>query len=142
MVANRKVTGNASSMPVGLALGAAVSLLMTLAGAWFFAYLISREILEEVSIGYCAMFIILLSSITGTSAAMGKIKRRRGHVCGLSGLIYFMMLLSMTALFFGGQYHGVGVTALLIMAGSGTVALLGLRGERRGHRRKIKRSAR
>ena len=129
-------------MAVGLAIGSGTSLLITLVGSWFFAYLISKEILEEITIGYCAMFIILLASLTGTAAAVGKIKRRRLCVCGLSGLIYFGILLSMTALFFGGQYQGVGVTALLIMAGSCTVALLGLRGERRVRRRKKKRFAR
>lgn len=142
MVANRKVTGTASSIPAGLALGAAVSLAITLAGAWIFAYLIAGEILKESSIGYCAMAIILLASVVSAAVAVGRIKRRRVYICGLSGLIYFGILLSMTALFFGGQYQAVGITALLILAGSGAVALLGLRGEGTASHRKKKRPAR
>lgn len=142
MVANRKVTGTASSIPAGLALGAAVSLAITLAGAWIFAYLIAGEILKESSIGYCAMAIILLASVVSAAVAVGRIKRRRVYICGLSGLIYFGILLSVTALFFGGQYQAVGITALLILAGSGAVALLGLRGEGTASHRKKKRPAR
>ena len=130
MVANRKVTGTASSIPAGLALGAAVSLAITLAGAWIFAYLIAGEILKESSIGYCAMAIILLASVVSAAVAVGRIKRRRVYICGLSGLIYFGILLSMTALFFGGQYQAVGIT------------LLGLRGEGTASHRKKKRPAR
>ena len=139
MVANQKVTGTASSMPGGLASGAAVSLLATVAGCWFFAYLISIEKLVQSAIGYCAMVIILLSALLGAAVAVRRIKRRRLYVCGLSGLIYYLCLLSMTALFFGGQYQGVGVTALLVLGGAGTAAMLSLKGEGSPRRRKRKR---
>ena len=139
MVANRKVTGTASSMPMGLALAAFISLTVTLAGAAVFASLISKEALGEESIGYCAMVLILAASLLGAAVAVGKIKRRRVYVCLLSGGIYYGILLAMTALFFGGQYQGMGVTAPLVLAGSGLVALLGLRGEKgaKPRRRKI-----
>jgi hypothetical protein len=37
-----------------------------------------------------------------------------------------LMLVALTALFFGGQYTGIWVTMLLILGGSGTTALLGM----------------
>lgn len=138
MVVNRKVTGTASSMPAGFLMSTAVSLVLTVAGAGLFAYLISKEILQESSIGYCAMVLVLLSAIAGAAAAVGRIKRRRVYVCAISGVIYFGILLSMTALFFGGQYQGIGVTALLVLAGCGLVALLGLKGEKKAYRGKRK----
>lgn len=140
MTVNRKVTGTASSMPVGLALGLACSLSITCAGAGIWAALTGRQTLDENTIGYCAMALILLSSVAGPSVAVRRIKRRRAFVCGISGALYFGALLSMTALFFGGQYQGVGVTALLILAGSVLVAMLGLR--QGGNRRKRPRPAR
>lgn len=130
MVANRKVTGTATSMPTGFAAGTLVSLLVTFVGAILCGYLINREVLPESGIGYSAMALILLSAVLGTSVAVSKIKRRRVYVCAISGLIYFGILLSMTALFFGGQYQGIGVTLLLVIGGSTLVALLGLRGEK------------
>ena len=139
MVANRKVTGTASSMPVGFTMGTLASLIVTFAGAALSGYLISREVLEESSIGYCAMVLILLSAVLGAAIAVGRIKRRRVFVCAISGVIYFGILLSMTALFFGGQYQGTGVTALLVLGGCTLVALLGLRGEKvpKYHKRKF-----
>lgn len=130
MVANRKVTGTASSMPVGFTVAATGSLLMSIAGAALSGYLISKEVLQESSIGYCAMVLILLSSIVGAAIAVGRIKRRRVFVCMISGLIYFGILLCMTALFFGGQYQGIPVTGLLVLAGCALVALLGLKREK------------
>lgn len=138
MVTNRKVTGIAASMPAGLAVGGIVSLLVTLLGAVLAANLISGEKIPEGSIGYCSMVILLLSSITGAAVAVNRIKHRKLYVSLLSGLIYYAVLLAITAIFFGGRYHGMGVTALVIAAGSGTTALLNLRQGRGPHRRKSK----
>ena len=124
MVANRKVTGTASSMPAGLALGAVGSLISTVIGAGVFAYMISAEKIPAEAVGYCAMAVLLISSVLGPLIAAGRIKRRRLYVCAISGLIYFLLLLGITALLFGGQYQGMGVTALLVLAGAGTVAML------------------
>ena len=139
MVANHKVTGTASSMPAGLAAGWLVNLLLTIIGAGLSGLLISREILPESSIGYCIMLIILASSALGATTSIHRIKRRRAYVSLLSGLIYYGTLLSMTALFFGGQYQGMGVTALLVIAGCGMVLLLGLKGEKGPNRKKYRR---
>ncbi|MBO4939007.1 MAG: TIGR04086 family membrane protein [Oscillospiraceae bacterium] len=138
MVVNRKVTGTATSMTMGLLIAGAMSLAVTIAGAGVCGYLISKEILTENAIGYCVMIIILLSAATGSAVAVNRIKRRRVFVCGISGLIYFVTLLSMTALFFGGQYQGIGVSGLLVAAGSGAVAILGLRREKAQHKRRRK----
>lgn len=127
MVVNRKVTGTAASMPGGLLWGAAGSMALTVAGAALLSYLILNESIGENSIGYASMFVILASAVLGALVSVSKIKRRRLLVCALSGLIYFGILLSMTALLFGGQYQGIGVTALLVLGGSGTAALLGMR---------------
>ena len=48
-----------------------------------------------------------------------------------SGLLFWATLIAITALFFGGQYDGMLVTGLVILAASGIVALTGLRRENR-----------
>lgn len=138
MVVNQKVTGTASSMPGGLAMGGAVSLLVTLGGSGIFGYLISKEILPETATGYCAMTVIFLSAVLGAAMSASRIKRRRLFVCAVSGMIYYGLLLSMTALFFGGQYQGILVTGLLILGGCGTVVLLGMRQKKSPYGRKRK----
>ncbi len=127
MVVNRKVSGTAASMPGGLVLGAVVSLGVTILMSSLLAKMINDGMMKAENIGYGIMVLLLAASFTGALTACSRIKRRRMLVCGLEGLIYFGILLSITALFFGGQYSGVGVTALLIMAGSFCAALLGLR---------------
>lgn len=133
-----KKRNTALSMPGGLAWGAGVSIGITLVGVAVLATLVDREKLDMGKIGYWLLGLLLLGSFLGALAAWGRIRRRRVLVCLASGGVYLGILLGITALFFGGQYSGVGTTALLILAGSGTAALLGPRQGRRGRRRKVK----
>lgn len=139
MVVDRKVTGTASSTPGGLALGWGVGMGITVLGAAVCAHLISKETIAGEGIGYCAMVIVLLSTVLGALVSAGKIKRRRLQVCLMSGAVYYATLLAGTALFFGGQYQGMGVTGLLVLAGCGVVILMGMNGgkQRRPRKRKI-----
>lgn len=139
MVKTGKATGRAMSIPGGLAVGAAISLGLTLLLALLIAKLVDAETLPHSSIGYCVLVLLLVASFSGAAAAQGRVKHRRAMVCMLSGLVYMLLLLSMTALFFGGQYTGVGVTALLVFAGAGCAALTSAQpGRRGGVRRKRK----
>lgn len=138
MVVNQKVTGKAISMPMGLLLGSGVSMGITLVAAAVLAKLLDSERLALENIGYGIEVTLILASFCGAMAACGKIKRQRLVVCGVSGALYLCILLAITALFFGGQYETVWLTAILILAGSGGAALLGLRGEGKGRRKKIK----
>lgn len=136
MVMNGKPTGRASSLAGGLAVGALTAMTVTLCLAAITAKLIEREYLKENAIGYCAMGILAMSSFLGAMTAAAKIKRRRLMICMLSATIYLGLLLSMTGLFFGGQYSGVGVTALMVLCGAGLAILAGLGGQRGGKFRK------
>lgn len=130
------------SMPGGLAMGGLVSLGITLAGSAILAWLVDEEMMAMESIGYGIMVMLLGASFLGAVTAYGKIRRRRLLVCAASGLVYIGILLSITALFFGGQYSGVAVTVLLVLAGSVAAGMLGLGQGRGGRRKKIKLPAR
>lgn len=142
MVANQKVTGRAINMPAGIGMGLALCAMITMLGSALIAWLVTRQIIPHSAIGYGSMGILLAASLLGSWLAVNRVKRQRLLVSMLVGLAYYLVLLSVTALFFGGQYSGMGVTALLIMAGSGTVALLGLRGEGNVKRRRRKYASR
>lgn len=141
-MAKGKATGRALSMPAGLAVGGATSLGITLAGSGVLAWLIHREMMEMENVGYGILGMLLLASFLGAMTAWRKIRRRRMLVCAASGAVYLGILLVIPALFFGGQYSGVWVTALLVLAGSLSAGLLGLGQGRGGARRKIRLSAR
>ena len=147
------------SIPGGLALSTAVSLGVTLILSAVVAKMVDAELMGEGAIGYGSLATLLTASISGaigygalitllTSAIAGaafaatKIKRQRMLVCFLSGLVYYITLLGITALFFGGQYQGMGITALVIAGGCGTVILMGMKqgkGKEIRHRKKLHR---
>lgn len=126
------------SMPAGLAVGAAASLGMTLLSAAILAKLVDMETVAWENIGYGIVILLVLASFFGAMTAYAKIKRQRLLVCGVSGVIYFGILLAITALFFGGQYEAVGVTAGLVFGGSACAWLLGLRGGGSKNRKKFR----
>lgn len=132
MLANQKVTGRAASIPIGVGIGVLISLLITILGATVVAWLILTGRIAEGNIGYGSIVILLLSSGIGAYTAWKLIKHQRLLVCMVQSAVYYLVLLGCTALFFGGQYQGMGVTALVVLAGCGSVILLGLRREKKG----------
>lgn len=118
-----KPTGRAMTMPGGLALGAAVSLGITLLGCLMLSKLVEKGVIHLDNIGYGILILLLSGSFLGAITAKSKIKRRKMLVCMLSGLVYFLILICITALFFGGQYQGVWVTGLVVSGGAGTACL-------------------
>lgn len=125
---NRKMKGTATAMPMGLAIGGLISLIITMAGAAATANLISNQRIGENGIGYASMIILLVSAAMGAWGAFGCIKKQRLQVCLMSAAVYYLTLLTITALFFGGQYRGMGVTALVILIGALAVALFPSKG--------------
>lgn len=137
-MAKGKATGRTLSMPAGLAVGGLTSLGITLGGSAILAWLIHREMMEMENVGYWILGMLLAASFFGAMTAWRKIRRRRMLVCAASGAVYMGILLAVPALFFGGKYSGVWVTALVVLAGSLAAGLLGLRQGRGARRRKIK----
>ena len=139
---HQRVTGRAASVPGGMAAGGVTSLMSTVTLAAVLAKLVSVGILDQEKIGYGIMVLLMTASFLGATVAQWRIQRRRSLMCMISGGIYFLMLLSITALFFGGQYTGIGATALMVLAGTGIAALRAGRaaekGMRNGRRRNVR----
>ena len=140
MTVNRKPTGTAVSYPAGLAAGVLAAAGATLLGAILAAKLIDANILRWDQSGYAVLAILMISSWTGAVTAAGKIKRRRMAVCLLSGVLYFLFLIIVTALFFGARYSGVGETALLILCGSmlGSFTVFGRKSRRNSGKMRLR----
>ncbi|MDO5545242.1 MAG: hypothetical protein Q4F81_05395 [Eubacteriales bacterium] len=130
MTRNHKVTGRALSMPAGFAIGTGISLGTMLLLSALLAKLISTERLEWDKIGYGIMVILLVTSALGAKFTCMMVKRRKLMSCMVAGLLYWLCLLMITALFFGGQYNGVGITGAVILCGSAVICLQELKGER------------
>ena len=139
MTRNGKVTGRASSVPAGLASGVVAAIAVMLVGTLVTALMIDREILRWAHSGYAVMATLILSSWIGAAVAAGKVKRRRLLICESTGGIYFVVLLVMTGLFFGGRFSGVGETGMLILCGSTLGVLMKYPVKSGRNRRKIRR---
>lgn len=137
MYRKKKTTGAAMGIAAGLAFALLASLAVTLAGSALTALLVSSEKIGEGAIGYAAMMILALASVLGAWVAVILVKRLRLQVAMLSGGCYYLMLLAMTALLFGGQYQGMGTTAIIVLAGSALIAFLPAKGSKTGKRKKM-----
>jgi len=128
VVTNHKVTGKAMSLPVGILVGIGISTIITLLGCCLLAYLICAERMNGDAIGYGTMIILLASAGTGAWSATALVKRRKELVAALIAIGYYLVLLLITALFFGGVFRGMVTTAIVILAGSATALLYGMKG--------------
>lgn len=134
----KKQLGRAPSVGKSVAAGVAFGTVWTLVSAAVIAKLVDSEILPMENVGYGSMIAVLTAVFIGASLA-GK---RAGHmviqatVC--SGVAYFVCLLLVNALFFGGSYTGLGVTALLVALATGLAVLASGKGKGRAGRKRYK----
>jgi len=135
MSVKQKSGGRASAVPGGIALGVSAALVITILGAVILTALVAGERIALDAFGYGVMVVQFLSALVGAVIAMLKIKHRKMQVCLLTGLAYYLVLLAMNALFFGGQYEGAITSALLILLGSGVAAIVGTRERNTAKRR-------
>lgn len=135
MIINRKATGRASSMPIGVLAGGACAFAGTMLTSAVLAKLVDMEIIPQDKIGYGIMALLLLCAFLGANEACRRVKRQYLIVSAISAGVYYSMLLSVTALFFGGQYSGMGVTAVLVLCGS-LLAVFLRSGNREGRKRR------
>lgn len=119
-----KMSGKTMGIPAGIAIGTLISLVISIAGAAVSAWLVSSEKIGEGGIGYAALVVVALAAVSGAWFCTSMIKRLRLQMCMLSGACYFLALLAMTALFFGGQYQGIGAIAVVILCGCAVIAFL------------------
>lgn len=124
MIIKHQSTGKATSVPVGLGLSLVVNIVITTAITILIAALINQNKIKWEEAGYWIMFMILLSSFLGAKAAIVSVKTQVLLIAFMSGILYWIFLLSTTALFFGGNYSSVFETAALITSGSVAAALI------------------
>lgn len=129
MTYNRKVTGRALSAPAAFTIGVCSSIGITLLQSAILAKLISLEKLEWEKIGYGIIVILLIASAIGAKVTCLVLKRRKILCCFLSGVLYWLGLLIIAALFYGGQYSGMGVSGAIILCGCAVVCLQEVRSD-------------
>jgi len=141
MTAAIKHTGRACSIQVGMAISTSISMSVTLIISAIIAGLLHTEKITWTQAGYWIMGMLFMASFLAGKIAIAAIKRQRIAVTIMAGVVYWGMLLGMTALFFGGEFGAVWETACIIGAGCGTAGLIS-GPERKKQRRRIGRAYR
>lgn len=120
-------------------LGLGVGFALLLIGSAVLAWLIISQKLDIQTMGFGAGLIMVLASAAGAWSAAAAAGTKRLQIIGIFAAVFFALLLSVTALLFGGQYSGIAVYGICILGGAGGVALLGfLPKKARGKGRKMR----
>lgn len=140
MCAKNNIKGK--SMPLSIITGVGVSLILTLVGASIAAMLLTAERIGIQAITACTIITAAVSVAGGAWAASILAGKRRIQVCLITGGGYFLVLLAMTALLFGGSYEKIHINLLTILLASGVVGFAGLRGMRRSKAKQFQKTYR
>lgn len=108
----------------GLVLGWLISIMICVLGCCVLAIFIIENVIRWDKVSYGVMVVLLLAAYSGARISTKKTEERRLVICILSGIFFLLTLFCVTALFFGGQYKTISATALLVIGGSCTAALV------------------
>lgn len=108
---------NGKRIAIGIISGSIVSLVLTVALTAVISALILSEKINVAAMGYSVMGVLMLSSVIGATVANMQINGKRMIVAAAVAGCYFVELLCITALFFGGMYKGVAPTAAVVFGG-------------------------
>ena len=123
-MASKKITSNKDKgLPQALIIGLLTGIVVSLAGVSLLAYLIESESIDISGMKAGCIVIHLVGAALSGLAAYSVMKRQRVIVCAISTLCYFLMQVGMTAMFFGGQYQGIGA-GILAIVGGGVLSIL------------------
>ena len=136
MKIKRKMNSKELSLPMGIGLGLLICAIMTIAGTAAISHLTLTERIGEQSIGIWSKVVLFLAVLIGAWSAVTATKQKRLQVCLITGGIYSLLLLSATAMFFGGRYRGVGISLLVVLAASAFVAFMPVKIKHNPKRRK------
>ena len=116
---NRKTFRKRESKNWGsvLTCGIVLTLVVMMISISVMAALMESTKINESAVGYYVVFIHLISILSGVRTVLRKQNEHKLYTSLFLGLLYWVMLLAMTALFFGCQYQGISVTIAVVMTG-------------------------
>lgn len=131
-----KQTGKSKSLPESMLISAVISISVTVIGSLAIANGLQQEKISWEQAGYWIMAMLFLASFLSATSTILFTKRKRLAIACMSGLLYWGLLLCLTALCWGGQLAGIWETAAIIGAGACSAGLLSPINRKTGHRRK------
>ena len=129
---------NLPSMVMRMGIGGAAGIVIGIGISMIVAAMVAGEQIEESAMLYGAWVATVLGAIA--SALTGRLlgSEHRLWVSIGAGAVFFLCLLCCTALFFGGQYHGVCIGGVLILGSALAIGLIGNKKQSTRYRMKHK----
>ena len=114
----KRTTGQAPSQGKQLLRALLWVLIWTVGASLAVAILVDREILPMEKVGYGSMVILLICGyLLARKSGTGK---GRGQLIGTAVSVgtYYLLLLLVNGMFFGGEFRGFGVTLVVLLIGA------------------------
>ena len=137
-----KRTINGKSIPLSIFIGIGLASILTLICASLAAILLASERIGVQSIRIIAIITVAISTAGGAWVASVLAKKYRTQICLITGAGYFLILLAMTALLFGGSYEKIPITLITVLTTSGLVGLTGIKNKNRTQKIRFKKGYR
>ena len=132
----KQQTGRSPSVGKAILSGTSTGAATSFLGAAVLAKLLDMEVMKMENVGYGILMIHLLAVFLGVKATLRRAGKAGTWAAAATGASYFLLLLAVNALFFQGEFTGMGVTLLLIAAATaGAVLTEGKHSGKRGRRR-------
>lgn len=129
----KQKTGCRPSWIRGALKGSGTSVICAFLCAAVLAWFVDAEVIKMEQIGYGILVGHLLSVFLGAKTAMAGMGKDGLYAAGTAGGVYYLALLIINGLFFGGNFTGLGVTCILVLLG--TTAAVVTAGEKRSRKR-------
>lgn len=139
-MALKQKSGGAKSIPVGLAIGWVMQILLTMALCLMLAALILSGRVGQEALGYSVPAILIVTAYAGAAASCKLVGHHNLILCLSSAALYLGTLLAIALLLFDGEIRAFWISALLVLGGAMAAMLLCSAPKRsRGERRKKRR---
>lgn len=130
----KRRSGRAMSIPAGVGIGVASSLIISLVAIMVLAWLIVTEKAGQGILGYAVMGIEAIASMVGCFVSVACIKHKNLMV-SIFTCIGFYLILMVSGMAFGGIHEGMIVTGIMIILGGAISQIPALIGTGSGGRK-------
>ena len=128
MVKLTRDRSKATVIPIAVGIGLGVAWILTILGAVVLTFALAGETISMDAMGFGIVVVLFVSTFTGSMIAVWYAKGQRMQISMITAGVYFLTLLAMNAIFFGGEYKGVWVSLLVVVLAGAVAAFVGTGG--------------
>lgn len=128
-----------SSITASVAIGLLASVILTVLLAMIVAVLVLNGTLEETTVGYMCMAILLVATVVGTVLAGKKATGKYGIICISVAVGFVLVMIGSNIIFFDGVFMGFMSKIAMVLLGCGLASVVLLKPLGKGKRKRYRR---